>query len=71
MSKSYGNTIPLFGEEKVIQKAIMGIKTDSKGVEDAKDPETCSVYQIHKLFLSESEAKKTHGEVQSGRNGIR
>ena len=39
MSKSYGNTIPLFGDEKDIEKAIMGIVTDSKGVDEPKDPE--------------------------------
>jgi tryptophanyl-tRNA synthetase len=51
MSKSYGNTIPLFGDEKIIKKAIMGIVTDSKGPTDPKDPDSCIVYQIHKLFL--------------------
>lgn len=69
MSKSYGNTIPLFGEEKAIQKAIMGIVTDSKGVEEPKDPETCSVYQIHKLFLSEAEAKEVADKYRAGGMG--
>lgn len=69
MSKSYGNTIPLFGDEKAIQKAIMGIVTDSKGVEESKDPETCSVYQIHKLFLSEAEAKDVADKYRAGGMG--
>lgn len=56
MSKSYGNTIPLFGGELEIQKAIMGIVTDSKGASEPKDPDTCTIYQIHKLFLSKKEA---------------
>ncbi len=44
MSKSYGNTIPLFGSKDEIQKAVMGIVTDSK----AESPE--NVYNIHRLF---------------------
>ncbi len=66
MSKSYGNTIPLFGTEKTIQKAIMGIVTDSKGVEEPKDPDTCTVYQIHKLFLSKDEAETLAEKYRAG-----
>lgn len=66
MSKSYGNTIPLFGPEKTIQKAIMGIVTDSKGVEEAKDPDSCIVYQIHKLFLSKDEARALGDKYRAG-----
>jgi len=50
MSKSYGNTIPIFGEEQAIKKAIMGIKTDSKAMGEALDPETCPVFAYHTLF---------------------
>lgn len=49
MSKSYGNTIPLFGTKEEIQKAVMGIVTDSTG----ERPE--NVYNIHRLFKSEEE----------------
>ena len=56
MSKSYGNTIPLFGGEAQIKKAIMGIVTDSKDAHAPKDPNTCTIYQIHKLFLTKKEA---------------
>lgn len=69
MSKSYGNIIPLFGDEKVIKKAIMGIVTDSKGVEEPKDPDTCTVYQIHKLFLSAAEAKAVGDKYRAGGMG--
>ena len=61
MSKSYGNTIPLFADDAAIKKAIMGIVTDSKGPSDAKDPDTCTIYQIHKLFL-DAESQKTLAE---------
>jgi tryptophanyl-tRNA synthetase len=66
MSKSYGNTIPLFGDETSIKKSIMGIVTDSKGMHDPKDPETCVIYQIHKLFLSSEDAQKLADEYRSG-----
>ncbi|MFA5022867.1 MAG: tryptophan--tRNA ligase [Candidatus Paceibacterota bacterium] len=50
MSKSYGNTIPLFADEKEIKRLVMAIKTDSKGVEEAKNPEECNVFALHKFF---------------------
>ncbi|MDO8552189.1 MAG: tryptophan--tRNA ligase [bacterium] len=49
MSKSYGNTIPLFGTKDEIHKAVMAIVTDSKG----ESPE--NVYAIHRLVKDESE----------------
>jgi tryptophanyl-tRNA synthetase len=65
MSKSYANTIPLFGTDKEIKKAIMGIVTDSKSPEDVKDPEECNVFAIHKLITPEpqlSEIRKGYLE---------
>lgn len=66
MSKSYGNTIPIFGPEAAIKKAIMGIKTDSLGPTEPKNPETCTVYQIHKLFLSPADQEALAAEYQAG-----
>lgn len=66
MSKSYGNTIPLFGSEKAIQKAIMGIVTDSKGVDEPKDPATCTVFQIHRSFLSAGDAASLAEKYRAG-----
>lgn len=58
MSKSYGNTIPLFGTDEEIKDAVMRIKTDSgTGI-----PE--HVYAIHKLFKSEAELKTLYDENQ-------
>lgn len=51
MSKSYGNTIPLFGTDEEIKKAVMSIVTDSKTPADPKDPEACNIFALHKLFL--------------------
>lgn len=53
MSKSYGNTISLFAEDEEIKKAVMSIPTDSKGVEESKDPNDCNIFALHKLFLNE------------------
>lgn len=50
MSKSKGNVIELFEPEESIKKKVMSIKTDSKGVEDKKDPEADNVFFYHKLF---------------------
>jgi len=50
MSKSYGNVIGLFASDEEIKKAVMSIPTDSKGVEEPKDPSECKVFAIHELF---------------------
>ena len=66
MSKSYGNTIPLFGTDAEIKKAIMGIVTDSIGPTEPKDPDTCTVYKIHQLLLSPAEAKALADDYRNG-----
>jgi len=66
MSKSYGNTLPIFADEKVLEKAIMGIVTDSKGVEEPKDPEACTVFKLHSLFLDEGQKKKLADKYRAG-----
>ncbi len=50
MSKSYGNEIPLFSTEAQLRKAVMRIVTDSRTVEEPKDPDTCNVFQIFRHF---------------------
>ena len=71
MSKSYDNTIPLFGSESEIQKKIMSITTNSQEVHEKKDPTTCTVFALYKLVSTESEqaalAKKyTNGGMGYG-----
>ena len=66
MSKSYGNSIPIFGTDSAVKKAIMGIVTDSKDMNDPKEPDTCVVYQIHKLILSPVDAKALAEEYRNG-----
>ncbi|MCX6754829.1 MAG: tryptophan--tRNA ligase [Candidatus Nomurabacteria bacterium] len=55
MSKSYKNTIPLFGTDEEIKKCVMKIVTDSKLPEESKNPDVCNIFALHKLFLNENE----------------
>ena len=55
MSKSYGNTIELFEAPKSARKKIMAIKTDSKTVEEPKDPSTCNVWALLRHFVNHAE----------------
>ncbi len=50
MSKSYHNTISLFEEKENLIKKIRSIKTDSKGVDEPKDPNQCPIFALHRLF---------------------
>lgn len=49
MSKSYGNTIPIFAGDKELKKQVMAIVTDSTPVDQPKDPDQCNLYNIFKL----------------------
>lgn len=70
MSKSYGNTIEIFGEEKVLKKKIMSIKTDSVSLGMPMNPDTCQVMAFHKLFdnpnVSQLEKQYRSGEIGFG-----
>lgn len=69
MSKSYNNTIPIFGSESEIKKPVMGIVTDSKDVEDPKDPDTCNVFALYKLFAGPEEVSEMRSHYQKGGMG--
>ena len=69
MSKSYGNTIPIFGTEKEIKKAVMNIVTDCKGLEEKKDPDHCNVFALYKLFATEEEQQKMRENYLGGNYG--
>lgn len=58
MSKSYGNTIDIFAEGKPLKTAVMGIKTDSTPADQPKNPETCNVFKLMKLFATGDELGK-------------
>ncbi len=67
MSKSYGNTIPLFLPEKKLQKHINKIKTNLLEPGEAKDPDTSAVFQIWKAFAT---AEQTAEMRQAFADGI-
>jgi tryptophanyl-tRNA synthetase len=53
MSKSYGNTINIFEDDKKLRKRIMQIQTDATPMEEAKNPDNCIVYKLNSLIASE------------------
>ena len=55
MSKSYGNTIEIFAEGKVLEKTVMAVVTDSMPVDAPKNPDTCNVFALYKLFATPAE----------------
>ncbi|MCD4650171.1 MAG: tryptophan--tRNA ligase [Candidatus Cloacimonetes bacterium] len=55
MSKSYNNVIPLFLPAGQLRKHVMRIVTNSQTVEESKDPETCNIFALYKLFASKHE----------------
>ena len=66
MSKSYGNTIALFEDEKALKKKIMGIPTDSTPVESPKPTENSAILNLYRLFASDAEYNAMVGDFQKG-----
>lgn len=66
MSKSYGNTIDLFGEEKALRKQVMRIVTNPIPVEEPKDPDACNVFNIYKLFLDKEQEAALRQRYRAG-----
>jgi tryptophanyl-tRNA synthetase len=69
MSKSYDNTIELFCPENAARKRIMSMKTDSTPVAEPKDPATCNVFALLKLFASPEETKQWEQRYRKGGMG--
>ena len=69
MSKSYGNTIELFGDMKETKARIMKIVTDSKGLEDPKDPSACNVFALYKLFADDARRQEMEANYRGGNYG--
>ena len=66
MSKSYNNTIEIFLPPKKLRKKIMGIVTDSKGVDEPKDPDTCHVFSLYKLFATPEQQADLAAQYRAG-----
>lgn len=69
MSKSYDNTIPLFLPEKKLKKLCNKIVTNSQSVEEVKDPETCNVFTLYKLFASQEQQDALAARYRAGGMG--
>lgn len=71
MSKSYGNTIPLFAEYDDIKKAVMSIPTDSRGVEEPKNPDESHIFALYILFANEQEKADFRAKFEDGGMGYK
>jgi tryptophanyl-tRNA synthetase len=69
MSKSYRNTIELFEPAGSIKKKVMAIVTDSKTMEEPKEPEGNSIYELYKLFASPEEVAAMAANFRAGNYG--
>src|SRR6266550_4459284 len=69
MSKSYGNTIDIFADEKEMRKRVMSIVTDSKPVEAPKDPARSTIFQLYSLFATKNEIAEMGERFQKGGTG--
>jgi len=71
MSKSYNNTIELFAETEEIKKAVMSIPTDSKGIDEPKNPDEDKVFALHKLFAVGGELAEIREKYEKGGLGYK
>lgn len=69
MSKSYGNLIEPLISAKKMRKQVMGIETDSAGLDEPKDPTTCTVVDLYKLFASADEVAAMEAKYRAGGYG--
>ena len=69
MSKSYGNTIELFGSPEALRKRIMSIKTDSTPVEAPKNPDACNVFTLYELMATPDEVAALRERYVAGGMG--
>lgn len=69
MSSSYGNLVKVFESEKKVRKSIMGIVTDSLGVEDAKEPEGNTIFELYKLMASDAQQAELAERFRAGGMG--
>lgn len=69
MSKSYGNIIDIFEADKPLRKVIMSIVTDSKALEEPKDPEGDTVFQLYSLLASPEQIETMRQNYLAGGYG--
>jgi tryptophanyl-tRNA synthetase len=69
MSKSYNNTIDIFGSKKQLKKQIGKIVTDSSAIDEPKEYEGCNVYNLCKLFLDSDGQLELQDRYKRGKEG--
>ena len=69
MSKSRGNTIDIFLDDKKLRKQIMSIQTDSTPLEDPKDWKTCNCFAIYSLLANDEQIKTMKANYENGNYG--
>jgi tryptophanyl-tRNA synthetase len=69
MSKSYDNYIDIFLPEKELKKNVNSIITDSKGLEEPKDPDTCNVFKLYRLIASHEQTTQMRKNYLGGNYG--
>jgi tryptophanyl-tRNA synthetase len=66
MSKSYGNAIDLFLDEKPLRKRVMSIVTDSTPLEEPKDPEGSTIVDLYRLVASPEDVDRMKADFRAG-----
>ena len=69
MSKSKNNIINIFQSDKALHKQIMSVKTDSKTIEEPKDPESCNVFKLFSLIADPGPIEDLKKQYLSGGMG--
>jgi tryptophanyl-tRNA synthetase len=69
MSKSKGNIIDIFLDDKQLRKQIMKIQTDSTPLEEPKNPDTCNLFALYKLVASENQIETMRSNYLGGNYG--
>ena len=69
MSKSRDNIIGLFLPEKQLKKQVMSIVTDSKELQEPKDPDTCKIFALYEILASEAEVAEMRRNYLAGGYG--
>ena len=69
MSKSYGNFVDVFADEKILKKQIMSIVTDAKTLEEPKDPDACNVFALYRLVANNDDVNQMKEKYTTGNYG--
>ena len=69
MSKSQGNIIDIFQDDKKLRKQVMKIETDSTPLEEPKNPDTCNLFALYKLLASEEQIAQMRANYEGGNYG--